>query len=56
MTSKSVYCVECICGHHIESEMPTVTCPACQREVQIEWPAREEEHEHLEVKQTLAAA
>jgi hypothetical protein len=45
MRLKSVYCVECLCGHHIESETNTLTCPGCQRLVQIEWSAGEEEQE-----------
>jgi hypothetical protein len=53
----SVYCVECLCGHHIESEADTLICPSCHRLVVIEWPAaEEEEHSAAEpMKNTTAA-
>jgi endogenous inhibitor of DNA gyrase (YacG/DUF329 family) len=57
MTLESVYCVECVCGQHIESETNTLTCPRCQRLVLIEWSAGEEEHEESSAAaQTPAAA
>ena len=42
MRTASVYSVECICGHHIESETNTLICPACERLIVIEWPAVDE--------------
>ena len=41
MALKSLYCVECICGHYIESETNTLMCPSCQRLVVIDWHNRE---------------
>jgi hypothetical protein len=41
MALKSLYCVECICGHYIESETNTLICPGCQRLVIIDWHNRE---------------
>jgi predicted RNA-binding Zn-ribbon protein involved in translation (DUF1610 family) len=56
MRSKSVYCVDCFCGHHIESESTTFTCPECHRVIVIEWSARVEETERSpEVRAPVAA-
>ncbi len=44
MRATSVYSVDCICGHHIETETTTLTCPECHRLVVIEWPAKTEEN------------
>jgi hypothetical protein len=44
MRSRSVYSLDCICGHHIESESTELVCPDCQREIRIEWPAETEEN------------
>jgi hypothetical protein len=41
MALKSLYCVECICGHYIESDTNTLICPGCQRLVVIDWHNRE---------------
>jgi hypothetical protein len=41
MALKSLYCVECVCGHYIESETNTLICPGCQRLVLIDWQDRE---------------
>ncbi len=41
MALKSLYCVECICGHYIESETNTLICPGCERLVVIDWHNRE---------------
>lgn len=43
MRTTSVYSVDCICGHHIESETAELVCPGCGRLVVIEWPAVPEE-------------
>jgi hypothetical protein len=40
MALKSLYCVECICGHYIESETNTLICPGCRRMVVIDWHNR----------------
>lgn len=39
MRETSVYSVECVCGHHIESESRSLVCPTCKRHVVIDWPA-----------------
>jgi hypothetical protein len=36
-----MYCVDCTCGHQIESEATILTCAHCQRVIAIEWPARD---------------
>lgn len=36
-----MYCVDCICGHPIESEASVLTCAHCQRVIVIEWRARD---------------
>ena len=46
MALKSLYCVECICGHYIESETDTLICPGCQRLVVIDWKNRERDDDH----------
>jgi hypothetical protein len=56
MQTESVYCVECICGHRIESATNNLICPGCQRLVVIEWPASIEEHQASEENEHLAAA
>jgi Zn finger protein HypA/HybF involved in hydrogenase expression len=56
MQSKSVYCFECICGQHIESETKELTCPRCHRLIEIQWPARENEVLAQENRKTLSAA
>lgn len=37
MRLKSVFCFECLCGRHIETEARTLKCPSCGRELVIEW-------------------
>jgi Zn finger protein HypA/HybF involved in hydrogenase expression len=39
MRQASVYCVECLCGQHIETEAVELDCPACKRKLRIEWDA-----------------
>jgi single-stranded DNA-binding protein len=57
MRPTPVYCVECLCGHHIESETNKVTYPGCQCLVVIEWPAaEEEEHQKPETIKNPTAA
>ena len=41
MRLKCVFCFECLCGRHIETEVRTLNCPSCGRELVIEW-GREE--------------
>jgi len=41
---KSVFCFDCLCGRHIETETRTLTCPSCHRELVVEW-GREEERD-----------
>jgi hypothetical protein len=45
MRSRSVYSLDCICGHHIESETTTLDCPECYRPIEIDWPAKPEENQ-----------
>jgi hypothetical protein len=47
MRMNSVYCVECLCGHHIESDADMLICPSCHRLVVIEWPAAPSDHVDL---------
>jgi len=56
MQVTSVYCFECICGQHIESETKTLSCPRCRRLIEIQWPARENEVLAHEDRKTLSAA
>jgi hypothetical protein len=56
MQSESVYCVECICGHHIESATSTLICPGCQRLVVIEWPTSVAEYQASEQVEHPVAA
>ena len=57
MRHSSVYCVECVCGHYIESESKILECPVCHRGVVMEWPAREvQKAESSRPAQTPAAA
>ena len=44
MRLKSVFCFECLCGRHIETEVRTLNCTSCVRELVIEW-GREEKAE-----------
>jgi hypothetical protein len=37
--STSTYCGECICGRHFEIRWREWVCPACQRQIEIEWAA-----------------
>lgn len=43
MRKHSVYSVDCVCGHHIETETPTLICAGCGRQVEIQWPAIDQE-------------
>ncbi len=52
MRSRSVYSLDCICGHHIESETTELVCPGCQRPVRIEWPAEPEENQTSDTPQS----
>ena len=45
MSGLSTYSLECVCGHHLESETVTLVCPKCQLLVVIEWPADAEQRE-----------
>jgi hypothetical protein len=47
MRTTSVYCVECLCGHHLESESKELVCPGCQRQIVIEWPAQEVKSDNI---------
>jgi hypothetical protein len=43
MQAQSVYCVQCLCGHLIESESEILCCPVCERQIVIEWAADEKD-------------
>jgi hypothetical protein len=42
MPETSVYCLECVCGHHIECKSKTIKCSACGCDLLIKWPVDEE--------------
>jgi competence CoiA-like predicted nuclease len=44
MCLKSVFCLECLCSRHIETEARTLKCPSCDRELVIEWGREEKTH------------
>jgi hypothetical protein len=59
MRLKCVFCFECLCGRHIETEVCTLNCPSCGRELVIEW-GREEKtdsaaSESIEISNVRAA-
>lgn len=56
MRKKSVYCVECICGQHIHSQTPILSCPGCGREVSIVWLAEVDGNERMEPNGMMIAA
>jgi hypothetical protein len=57
MRLTSVYCVECLCGRHIESEIHILTCLGCQHVIVIELPATDEaKHQKPETIKTPTAA
>lgn len=39
MRATSVYSVECVCGHQIETKTTALFCGECGRLVIIRWPA-----------------
>lgn len=59
MRLKSVFCFECLCGRHIETEVRTLNCPSCGRELGIEWGREEktdsEASESIEILNAQAA-
>ena len=59
MRLKPVFCFECLCGRHIETEARTLRCPSCQRELVIEWGREEktdsERPESIEILSPQAA-
>jgi hypothetical protein len=40
MTATSLYSLDCVCGRQLHSQSRDLVCPACGREIQIEWPAK----------------
>ena len=54
--SESIYGIECLCGHFLESEARTLVCPYCRRSIVIEWPAREEPEAPLLLESSVAVA
>ena len=45
MLTHSLFSLRCVCGEQLRSESKTGTCPTCQREFRIEWPAAYEVEE-----------
>jgi transposase len=49
MRTTSVFCAECLCGRHFESEQREYKCPNCKRVIVLAWgikaSADDEEHE-----------
>ena len=37
MRINSVFCGVCLCGRYFETESPEYVCPACHRNIAIEW-------------------
>ena len=42
MRHTSVYCLECVCGHEIETQNPLLNCPACGRVLAIQWQTEQD--------------
>ena len=42
MTATSFYSLDCVCGQRVQSETRDLLCPACGRQIHIEWPAKAE--------------
>jgi hypothetical protein len=42
MRLNSVYCADCICGRHFETQFGDYICPDCQRHIVIEWEIERE--------------
>jgi predicted RNA-binding Zn-ribbon protein involved in translation (DUF1610 family) len=43
MTATSLYSLDCVCGRQLHSQSRDLVCPACGRQIHIEWPAKAEE-------------
>ena len=43
MTATSFYHLDCICGQRLRSKTRDLSCPACGRQIHIEWPAAADE-------------
>jgi hypothetical protein len=43
MRTASLYDFNCECGKHLTTPDPVIECPACGRQIRIEWPARLED-------------
>jgi predicted RNA-binding Zn-ribbon protein involved in translation (DUF1610 family) len=42
VTATSFYSLDCVCGQQVHSESRDLVCPACGRQIHIEWPAKAE--------------
>ena len=42
MRLNSVYCADCICGRHFETQFSDYVCPDCQCHLVIEWKIERE--------------
>ena len=57
MTATSFYCLDCVCGRHLQSETRELVCPTCGRQIRIEWPAKaEEESSREEIREIKRSA
>jgi len=58
VTATSFYSSDCVCGQRLQSETRDLLCPACGRQIHIEWPAVADEDasegESRETKRTAA--
>ena len=58
MTATSLYSLDCVCGQRLQSETRDLLCPACGRQIHIEWLAVADEDasegESRETKRTAA--
>jgi len=41
MRATSMYSLDCVCGHDLESKGRVLVCPGCKRLIEIDWPATE---------------
>ncbi len=58
MRTKSVFCAECVCGRHFETEEREYTCSFCKRVIVLEWGSGDgtgpEEHRATESAEVAA--
>ena len=52
MRQASVYCIDCLCGRHIETQLIELDCPTCKRKLRIEWDAERKGTRDLQTYRT----